>query len=293
MDTEGGRTVGVEGPAAPLGQVHWQEPLDQAGGVLLGLAAGDRNGGPVELAVRLAESLAELGAFDARDVFRRYLAWHAEGAFDTGPVTGRVLALAGSGLSAEQAAVEVDRALGGRSAGCNAAHRVAPLAMAAFLPDSELASLARVEASLTHRHPLAGDAGAAVAVLCRALIRGVPWPETLARAAEGRLPETAGALDPGTRSPLSTGGFAPETLRAAVHFVDRASGFEEALGASLRFAGPANYCPVLVGALGGARWGARAIPCAALAHCRDLPRIERVAARLAAGWSVASKEYPP
>jgi ADP-ribosylglycohydrolase len=54
--------------------------------VLLGLAAGDRNGGPVELAGRLAESLAELGAFDARDAFRRHLAWHAEGAFDTGPV---------------------------------------------------------------------------------------------------------------------------------------------------------------------------------------------------------------
>ncbi len=257
---------------------------DRVAGVLLGLAAGDRNGGPIELALRLAESLADLGAFDAHDIFGRYLAWHAEGAFDTGPVTGRVLELAAGGLSADAAAWQVDRELAGRTAGCNAAHRVAPLAMAAFLPDSELEKLATVEACLTHRHPLAGDAAAAVAVLCRALIRGLPWPEALARAAEGRLPETAAALDPEARSPLSTGGFAPETLRAAVHFVAGGEGFAPALEASLHFAGPANYCPVLVGALGGARWGAGAIPPAALAHCRDLPRVERVAVRLASGW---------
>lgn len=259
-------------------------PAARVAGVLLGLGAGDRNGGPIELAVRLAESLAERGVFDRDDVFQRYLAWHAEGAFDTGPVTGRVLELAAEGLSADAAARQVDRELAGRTAGCNPAHRVAPLAMAAFLPDSKLASLATVEASLTHRHPLAGDAAAAVAVLCRALIRGLPWPEALARAAEGRLPQTAAALDPEARSPLSTGGFAPETLRAAVHFIDHARGLEEAIGASLRFAGPANYCPVLVGALGGARWGAGAIPPAALAPCRDLPRVERVAVRLASGW---------
>lgn len=32
-------------------------PKDRCGGVLLGLAAGDRNGGPIQMAVRLAESL--------------------------------------------------------------------------------------------------------------------------------------------------------------------------------------------------------------------------------------------
>jgi hypothetical protein len=49
-------------------------------------------------------------------------------------------------------------------------------------------------------------------------------------------------------------------LRTAVHFVSGHDSFAEALGASLAFAGPANDCPILVGAVAGARWGATAIP---------------------------------
>ena len=56
-------------------------------GVLPGLAAGDQNGGPIRMALRLAESLAERRGFDPDDVMRRYMEWYREGAFDTGPVT--------------------------------------------------------------------------------------------------------------------------------------------------------------------------------------------------------------
>jgi hypothetical protein len=34
---------------------------------------------------------------------------------------------------------------------------------------------------------------------------------------------------------------------------------KEVLQKSIEFAGPANYCPVLVGSLAGARWGASSI----------------------------------
>lgn len=44
---------------------------DRCRGVLLGLAAGDRNGGPIQMAVRLAENLHERGAFDLADVAGR------------------------------------------------------------------------------------------------------------------------------------------------------------------------------------------------------------------------------
>ena len=37
---------------------------DRAKGVLLGLAAGDRNGGPIEMATRMAGSLANEQRFD-------------------------------------------------------------------------------------------------------------------------------------------------------------------------------------------------------------------------------------
>ena len=84
----------------------------------------------------------------------------------------------------------------------------------------------------------------------------------------------------------TSGGFAPEVLRAAVYFVGSSASFSEALERSLAFAGSANYCPVLVGAIGGARWGSAAIPHQALAHVDILPRVETCAHRLAAGWVV-------
>jgi hypothetical protein len=52
---------------------------DRYRGVLLGLAAGDRNGGPIRMAVRLAESLLELGRVDPQDIVGRHLRWWREG----------------------------------------------------------------------------------------------------------------------------------------------------------------------------------------------------------------------
>ena len=249
---------------------------DRITGTLLGLAAGDRIGGPLQFALRLAESLIENAGFNRADVFRRYLAWYRDGAFDTGTVANRVLSLAHAGIPVDSAVAHVDRELEGHTAGCNPAHRVAPIAMALTIPDEAVAETALQEASLTH-HPLAGDAAAAVAVLCRALIRGASWETALARAAEGRLPEIRLALEPTETDRLVPSGFAPETLQAAVHLVSHASGFHDALAASLRFAGGANFAPVLMGAIGGARWGARQIPASELGHCLDLRRVEAVA----------------
>jgi ADP-ribosylglycohydrolase len=48
---------------------------DRCRGILLGLAAGDKIGGPIRLAVRLAESLLDRGGFDPADILNRYLAW--------------------------------------------------------------------------------------------------------------------------------------------------------------------------------------------------------------------------
>ena len=232
---------------------------DRVRGVLLGLAAGDLIGGPVRMAVRLAESLIERRRFDPDDILDRYLAWWREGAFDTGPVAAGVLSLVASGVPVGSAAARVHARSEGKTAGCNAAHRCPPLAMAAFIADADLPAIAAREASLTHHDPLAGDVGAAVAVLCRALIRGEDWATALGTAAKGRQPATVGALDLGGPESLSRGGYAPEVLRAAVHFVGGNGSFADALEESIAFAGPANYCPVLVGAIGGARWGASSI----------------------------------
>jgi len=137
---------------------------------LLGLAAGDRNGGPIELAVRFSESLAERGAFD------------------TGTVAAMVLEQVACGVPVDKAVAQADRDLGGQTAGCDPAHRAAPLAMAAFMADETVGDCAAQEAALTHAHPLAGYVAAAVAVLCRALVQGYGWGAALRLAARGRLP---------------------------------------------------------------------------------------------------------
>jgi hypothetical protein len=102
-------------------------------------------------------------------------------------------------------------------------------------------------ARLTHHDPLAGEVAAAVNKQCRALIRGICW--------EGALQHCSNFS--GQHRPDSNGGYAPEVLQA-VYYVGTAASFADALERSLAFAGPANYCPVLVGAIGGARWGALA-----------------------------------
>jgi ADP-ribosylglycohydrolase len=146
---------------------------DRCRGVLVGLAAGDRIGGPTRLAVRLAESLLDCGGFDPADILRRYLAWWREGAFDTGPVSDRALDLMAAGMPATAATVQVHKEFGGKTAGCNPAHRPPPLAMLASLTADDLAGCAMAVARLTHHDPLAGEVAGAVNNLCRSLIRGM------------------------------------------------------------------------------------------------------------------------
>jgi len=260
---------------------------DRCRGVLLGLAAGDLNGGPTRMALRLADSLLDSGGFDAADISRRYVQWWRVDGVDTGPTSGRVLQRIADGMIPEVAAETVDRERQGLTAGCNPAHRAPPLAMASFLPDERLTAFARHEAALTHKHPIAGDVSAAVVVLCRALLRGTPFHQARKAAASGRTREVVEALLDSDAGPVSRGGYAPEALRAAVHFVEHAPSFAVALAQALDFAGPANYAPVLVGTIAGARWGASSIGPLLLQHaaCRAIRAEMDIAAhRLAEGW---------
>jgi ADP-ribosylglycohydrolase len=247
---------------------------DRCQGVLIGLAAGDQIGGPIRMALCLAESVLDCGGFDPSDVLKHYLAWWREGAFDTGPVSGRALELMADGMPYQEATVQVHREFGGMTAGCNPVHRSPPLSMLAAIADTELPVCAMAEARLTHYDPVAGEVAAATNKLCRALVRGDCWDVAVRQC--GLV-----ASDDG---PGNNGGFAPDVLRAALHFLGTSSQFAEALERALVFAGPSNYCPVLVGAIAGARWGASDIPSSALAHVDILPRVRASADDLAARW---------
>ena len=257
---------------------------DRVAGVLLGLAAGDFHGGPIRMAVRLAESLSDCGRFDADDVLNRYLGWYREGAFDTGPVAEEVFARVANGEQVSVAVRSVHEERSNMTAGCNPAHRCLPLAMSTSVAEDALPDAASREAALTHFDPLAGDVSAAVVLLCRALIRGQAWPDALSASVVGRTDLTRRALSVIDRELLDKGGYAPNVLAAAVHFLDRYNDFVGALDASFDFAGSWNYCPVLVGAIGGARWGRNAVPLARVRHTKLLPRVHLAVERLTATW---------
>jgi ADP-ribosylglycohydrolase len=270
------------------------------------------------MALCLSSSLIEKDQFDICSVTLKYLEWYAADGFDTGPTASAVfqdLILAKSHITAanstsseetwlsegiiHKASESVHVRFNGMTAGCNAAHRCAPLAMLHSIPDKALAAYVIADATITHHHHLAGEAAAATALLCRSLIRGTPWDLAMAhmRSAFPWSSETAAALAPIPLAPddpiagqpsLSHGGFAPDALRAAVHFAGAGESFEAALAAALRFAGPGNYCPVLVGALAGARWGAAAVPPDMLDHrmaAAVLGRVAAAAEQLASQWA--------
>jgi ADP-ribosylglycohydrolase len=199
-------------------------------------------------------------------------------------VSARAFELISLGVEPADAVAQVHRELKGLTAGCNPAHRAAPPAMCLFIADDDLPATAIQEAKLTHEHALAGDISAAVGMLCRALIRGAAWSEALEVAAVARQPATQAAMSLGIRPTLKPGGFAPDVLRAAIFFVDRHSSFETALSEALRFAGPANYCPVLVGSIAGARWGASDIVIDGYPRSEILRRALEVSQELSSQW---------
>ena len=255
-------------------------------GILTGLAAGDKIGGPSWMAVQLAESLATANAFDPDDIFNRYMGWWNEGAFDTGEVAASVFDHVAKGWNREIAAANIHVGLDGMTAGCNPAHRVAPLAMANFLGTEVLAEHAAREASLTHHHPTAGETSAALTLLCRHLALGKNWDEARKFAAEGRVSEISSALLSPSGKDISTDGYSPDVMNAAIYFLDKSASLEEALETSTFFAGDENYCPVLVGAIGGARWGIDAVPKTRESDCPLMTRISSVSGLLVEKWEI-------
>ena len=105
---------------------------------------------------------------------------------------------------------------------------------------------ARAEALITHFDPVAGDAAAVVALLCRCLLEGRSWVSAKKFVAEH--PGTGDVFAAILERPLDPGGFALDAVSAAVHFTGRL----DALRKASEFAGDGNYCPVLVGVFLGA-----------------------------------------
>ena len=80
-------------------------------------------------------------------------------------------------------------------------------------------------------------------MLCRYLLEGNSWNESKDLVSKDKKVKTTCINIQNAN--LNNGGYVLDVMHSAFHFLDR----EDALNNSLTFAGPANYCPVIVGVI--------------------------------------------
>lgn len=247
---------------------------DRIAGVLIGLASGDRIGGPLRMALCLSESLIAERKFNSADVYSRYARWYFDGGFDTGPTASKVFKYVSQGMSISNAVTLVDKQSNGLTAGCNPMHRALVLALSPDIANEDLEDIALQEAKLTHHHPLAGEVSAMATILCRKLIQGSPI-ETALNEIDNR---------DWMNRPLSNDGFAPDVFNATIHFIRETDSFQDAVANSLGFAGANNYCPVVVGALAGGIYGQRGISEKLYSHCDITDKVNTITSEFIHLW---------
>jgi len=206
-----------------------------------GYQQGDKNGGPTRLSKILSESLIACNGFNKNDLVKRYLDWWVNGAFDTGPTFAMVFKKISDGVPAKNASLEVDKYLKGATAGCGPVHRIAPLASFKKIPTNQIIEIARQEAKITHYHPDAGNCSAIMTLLCRYIIEGYSWNDSKKLIINNDQISTTWIRI--KNSNLNNGGYVLDVMHSALYFLEQ----EDSLKKSHIFAGPANYCPIIVG----------------------------------------------
>jgi ADP-ribosyl-[dinitrogen reductase] hydrolase len=292
------------------------EERAQTRGSLLGLAVGDALGAPLEyaadgvaaaaadrglemsgggrwragewtddtsLALALAESIAEHGLLDVEDVVGRYVHWATSDGKGIGRATRAALTGGHTAQAARHNAWAYQRATG-MGAGNGTVMRCAPIGLAA--PDVATAVLAaRADAQLTHAHPAAAAASAA---LCAALVAVRDGDDPLAAAelearAEPDLARAlshAAGLDEAALRSLATGpcaGACFTTLAIALAALLYNEDYESGVSWAISLGGDADTNGAVAGALLGLRHGVNGIPARWLEPLHDRERIAQAA----------------
>lgn len=276
---------------------------ERINGLIIGVASGDKNKGPFQMSLRLLEALTKMnGQYSTGSVLMNYMGWYfnkGSGWDDTGPTAADVFKAVSKKVPTWneidssnnerlcEAAFEISEQIcfHGGGGGVNAAHRSMPLALIPFIVEEEisdqrLADMARKESKITHFSPLSVETCAINVILCRRLIQGEPFEKALANAKnlstdDQTLRKIFGKRATSTQD-LNRGGLSTDAFRAALYFVENSKSFDSALLPSLEFAGPANYCPVLVGGIAGALYGEKCIDKSHFSHwnAKDLDLIK-------------------
>eukprot|EP01095_Lingulamoeba_sp_RSL-Kostka_P017703 TRINITY_DN9385_c0_g1_i1.p1 TRINITY_DN9385_c0_g1~~TRINITY_DN9385_c0_g1_i1.p1 ORF type:complete len:296 (-),score=93.99 TRINITY_DN9385_c0_g1_i1:1361-2248(-) len=254
---------------------------DRIQGCFFGLMAGDKNGGPQRLALRVARSLKENNnMLEIDDVVQKYAHWFVGPPFDTSTAfdTGNCFINVFSNLVDNReyskmknpkldiifSANKIAKKYNMRSAGIGAAHRSVAIGCTNYDYDPDkLISDVREECEITHPNNLSILASITVNLIINKIISGEDFEESVNQTKQ-KLQELedfpnddivtiTNSLEPG--AVFDATGYAPRVLAAAFSFLRDSNNFDDCMADSLAFAGSPNYCPVICGSIAGAIYG--------------------------------------
>ncbi len=241
-----------------------QRVVDMVGGGPFDLAAGAWTD-DTTMALALAESLAECGTLDCRDLMDRFVRWWKDGeysctgsCFDIGNTTSA--ALARYGRTRDPLAGSTDP----RAAGNGSLMRLSPVALRYWDDRALLDATAAEQSRTTHGAETAVDACRGFAALLADAISGMSRAELLAPRPFDGAPEIArilaGSWRGKPREEISSSGYVASTMEAALWSVARTSDFRGAVLLAANLADDADTVAAVAGQLAGALYGLGGIP---------------------------------
>ena len=286
-------------------------------GSLLGLAAGDALGAPLEfrapgsfepiddmvgggvhglepgqwtddtsMALCLAESLVECGGFDPVDQLERYVRWWREGYLSS---TGACFDIGGTTRAAlerfERERCSYCGSTDPETAGNGSLMRLAPVPLFFAREPGEAVARSGESSRTTHGAPAAVDACRYFGGLIAAAVRGASKEELLSLDVASLCPEVdevaRGSFRRRDPPDVRGGGYVVETLEAALWAFDRSSSFREGALLAVNLGDDADTTGAVFGQLAGAFYGESEIPAEWRAKLALRETIERLADALA------------
>ncbi len=294
---------------------------DRLLGSLLGLAVGDALGAAVEFQARdsfppvtnmvgggvfdlapgqwtddtsmalcIAASLTETGAYDPHDQLARFVRWYRDGYLSS---TGRCFDIGNQTRAAleefEATGEPYRESVGGMSAGNGSLMRLAPVAMA-FCDDPEAAGRFSADSSRT-THPAVEcvEACGVYGRLIAAAIEGASRTELYVLAADlaeqvtnpGLATILRGSYRVKERDEISSSGYVLHSLEAALWALARTDDFLEGALLAVNLGDDADTVGAIYGQLAGALYGRSGIPENWRGRLHDVGMIEDLAAGIA------------
>lgn len=278
-----GDAIGTSVEFSPRGS--FAPVTGMAGGGPFGLQPGQWTD-DTSMALCLAESLVQKGAFDPADQMVRYLNWWQWGylsstgsCFDIGTTVRAALA------SFQETGHPYSGSAAPATAGNGSLMRLAPVALFAY-PDVEAALAHAANSSrTTHAAPEAVESCQLFAALLCSALAGTPKAQLLSsvayRPTEPKLLDIASGRFIGkTQQEIRGSGYCVESLEAALWCFFNSDSLEQAILRAVNLGDDADTTGAIVGQLAGAYYGAAAIPAAWLEVLAMRSDIEELADKL-------------